>query len=220
LPYTLILQNDQLIIADRGENIRLDASNVVRTVKGKNKETIVLLNQISLPIEPGQLVALVGGSGAGKSTFMRTLLGIEPTTMGTVYLNGEDLRNNFNLYRNQIGYVPQKDIIHKDLKVEEALRYAARLRLPQDAEIEQIVEKTLTQIEMQEQRSVLVKDLSGGQLKRVSIGVELLVDPKLFFLDEPTSGLDPGLDKKMMQLLRKLADQGRTIVLVTRHQQH
>ncbi|MEB3191457.1 MAG: ATP-binding cassette domain-containing protein [Snowella sp.] len=215
LPYTLILQNDQLIIADRGENIRLDANSIVRTVKGKNQETIVLLNQISLPIEPGQLVALVGGSGAGKSTFMKTLLGIEPTTRGTVYLNGEDLRNNFNLYRNQIGYVPQKDIIHKELKVEEALRYAARLRLPKDADIDQIVEKTLTQIEMQERRSVLVKDLSGGQLKRVSIGVELLVDPKLFFLDEPTSGLDPGLDKKMMQLLRKLADQGRTIVLVT-----
>jgi len=215
LPYTLILQNDQLIIADKGDNIRLDASNIVRTVKGKKGETIILLNQISLPIEPGQLVALVGGSGAGKSTFMKTLLGIEPTTEGTVYLNGEDLRNNFNLYRNQIGYVPQKDIIHKELKVEEALRYAARLRLPKDADINQMVEKTLTQIEMQERRSVLVKDLSGGQLKRVSIGVELLVDPKLFFLDEPTSGLDPGLDKKMMQLLRKLADQGRTVVLVT-----
>ncbi len=215
LPYTLLLQNDQLFIADTGDNIRLDARNIVRTVQGSGKEQITLLNQISLPVEPGQLVALVGGSGAGKSTFMRTLLGIEPTTTGTVYLNGEDLRNNFNLYRNQIGYVPQKDIIHNSLTVVEALWYAARLRLPQDADIDEIIEKTLGQIEMQERRHVLVKNLSGGQLKRVSIGVELLVDPKLFFLDEPTSGLDPGLDKKMMQLLRKLADQGRTIVLVT-----
>ncbi|QHV01201.1 maltooligosyl trehalose synthase [Synechocystis sp. CACIAM 05] len=215
VPYTLVLQNDQLFIADTGDNIRLDARNIVRTVQGSQSEEITLLNQISLPIEPGQLVALVGGSGAGKSTFMRTLLGIEPTTSGTVYLNGEDLRNNFNLYRNQIGYVPQKDIIHSSLTVEEALRYVAKLRLPQDANIDEIVEKTLGQIEMQERRHVLVKKLSGGQLKRVSIGVELLVDPKLFFLDEPTSGLDPGLDKKMMQLLRKLADQGRTIVLVT-----
>lgn len=215
LPYTLVLQNNELIVADTGDNIRLDARNIVRTVQGSNNQTITLLNQISLPIEPGQLVALVGGSGAGKSTFMRTLLGIEPTTNGTVYLNGEDLRTNFNIYRNQIGYVPQKDIIHSTLTVVEALRYAAQLRLPNDADIDEIIEKTLGQIEMQEQRNVLVKKLSGGQLKRVSIGVELLVDPKLFFLDEPTSGLDPGLDKKMMQLLRKLADQGRTIVLVT-----
>ncbi|WP_228017054.1 FHA domain-containing protein [Synechocystis sp. LEGE 06083] len=159
LPYTLLLQNNQLFIADTGDNIRLDARNIVRTVKGNGNEQITLLNQISLPIEPGQLVALVGGSGAGKSTFMRTLLGIEPTTTGTVYLNGEDLRNNFNLYRNQIGYVPQKDIIHNSLTVVEALRYAAKLRLPQDADIDEIIEKTLGQIEMQERRHVLVKNL-------------------------------------------------------------
>lgn len=214
-PYTLVIQGDELLIADSGENIRLDAENILRIVKDKNGKPVTLLNDISLPIEPGQLVALVGGSGAGKSTFMRTLLGIEPTTSGTVYLNGENLRNNFNIYRNQIGYVPQSDIIHRDLRVEEVLRYTAKLRLPPDADIDAIIEKTLVDIEMVERRDVFVKNLSGGQLKRVSIGVELLVDPKLFFLDEPTSGLDPGLDKKMMQLLRKLADQGRTVILVT-----
>ncbi|BAQ66302.1 ATP-binding cassette domain-containing protein [Geminocystis sp. NIES-3709] len=214
-PYTLVIQGDELLIADNGDNIRLDAENILRVVKDKKGKPITLLNNISLPIEPGQLVALVGGSGAGKSTFMRTLLGIEPTTSGTVYLNGENLRNNFNIYRNQIGYVPQSDIVHRDLRVEEVLRYTAKLRLPNDADIDSIIEKTLVDIEMVERRDVFVKNLSGGQLKRVSIGVELLVDPKLFFLDEPTSGLDPGLDKKMMQLLRKLADQGRTVILVT-----
>jgi ABC-type multidrug transport system ATPase subunit len=214
-PYTLVIQGDELLIADNGDNIRLDAENILRVVKDKKGKSITLLNNISLPIEPGQLVALVGGSGAGKSTFMRTLLGIEPTTSGTVYINGENLRNNFNIYRNQLGYVPQSDIIHRELKVEEVLRYTAKLRLPADADIDSIIEKTLQDIDMVERRDVLVKKLSGGQLKRVSIGVELLVDPKLFFLDEPTSGLDPGLDKKMMQLLRKLANQGRTVILVT-----
>ncbi len=214
-PYTLVLQEDQLVVADRGDNIRLDVDQILRIVKDKNNQQIVLLNNISLPIEPGQFVAIVGGSGAGKSTFMRTLLGIEPTTKGVVYLNGENLRTNFNIYRNQIGYVPQTDIVHKDLRVEEVLKYAAKLRLPPDINIQQVVEQTLVQIEMLDRRDVLVKNLSGGQLKRVSIGVELLADPKLFFLDEPTSGLDPGLDKKMMQLLRKLADQGRTVILVT-----
>ncbi|MDH6100612.1 ATP-binding cassette domain-containing protein [Anabaenopsis sp. FSS-46] len=214
VPYTLVLQGDELVISDTGNYIRIDAKNIFRVVKNKNSQK-VLLNKISLAIEPGQLVALVGGSGAGKSTLMKTLLGIQPTNQGTVYINGENLRQSFNIYRNQIGYVPQSDIIHKELTVTEALRYAAKLRLPPDTDLNSIIQKTLTQIEMLGCRDVLVKNLSGGQLKRVSIGVELLVDPKLFFLDEPTSGLDPGLDKKMMQLLRKLANQGRTIILVT-----
>ncbi|HLO52482.1 MAG TPA: FHA domain-containing protein [Kamptonema sp.] len=205
-PFILILRCDELELQDRGNQIHLDADNLVIPKR---------LDRITLAIEPGQFVALVGGSGAGKSTLMRTLLGIEKTTDGVVYINGDNLRNNFNIYRNQIGYVPQDDIIHSELKVSEVLTYAAKLRLPPDIDVTRVVEKTLEDIEMSHRRNALVKQLSGGQRKRVSIGVELLADPKLFFLDEPTSGLDPGLDKKMMQLLRKLANQGRTVILVT-----
>ncbi|RCJ28550.1 maltooligosyl trehalose synthase [Nostoc minutum NIES-26] len=209
-PFTLVLRGDELQILDRGNQIRLDACNLVIQDKDKRR-----LDDISVPIEPGQFVALVGGSGAGKSTLMRTLLGVEQTTQGVVYLNGENLRNNFNMYRTHIGYVPQDDIIHQELTVTEVLTYAAKLRLPPDIDVTQVVEKTLQDVEMSHRQDAKVSELSGGQRKRVSIGVELLADPKLFFLDEPTSGLDPGLDKKMMQLLRKLADQGRTVILVT-----
>ncbi|MBE9032059.1 ATP-binding cassette domain-containing protein [filamentous cyanobacterium LEGE 11480] len=214
-PFTLLVEQEQLKLVDAGTQIRLDATQLVRKVKDQTGAERRLLDDISLAIEPGQFVALVGGSGAGKSTLMRTLLGIEPITAGKVLLNGNDLHSNFNIYRNQIGYVPQDDIIHRDLTVTEVLTYAAQLRLPPDANLRHVVETTLEQIEMGPRRHVLVSQLSGGQRKRISIGVELLADPKLFFLDEPTSGLDPGLDKKMMQLLRKLADQGRTIILVT-----
>jgi ABC-type multidrug transport system ATPase subunit/ABC-type multidrug transport system permease subunit len=209
-PFTLILRGDKLVLLDRGDQIRLDAYNLVIEDKSKRR-----LDDITLAIEPGQFVALVGGSGAGKSTLMRTLLGTELTTSGEVHLNGENLRTNFNIYRTQIGYVPQDDIIHRQLTVAEALTYAAQLRLPPDTDIKSVLEKTLSDVEMSHRRNALVSELSGGQRKRVSIGVELLADPKLFFLDEPTSGLDPGLDKKMMQLLRRLADQGRTVILVT-----
>jgi ABC transport system ATP-binding/permease protein len=213
--YSFCLQGDELVLLDRGDNIRLDAEDIVRMVRDKKKQPLIILNHISLPIEPSQLVAIVGGSGAGKSTFLKTLLGIEPTTSGTVYLNGEELRKNFNIYRTQIGYVPQYDIVHKDLTVGEVLYYAAKLRLPPDINTEEVIQKNLQQVELSERRNTLVRDLSGGQLKRVSIAVELLANPRLFFLDEPTSGLDPGLDKKMMELLAKLAKEGRTILVVT-----
>jgi ABC transport system ATP-binding/permease protein len=210
-PFTLVVRDDHLEILDQGDRIRLEAHNLLLETNGKRR-----LDDLSFAIEPGQFVALVGGSGAGKSTLMRTLLGIEKITKGAVQINGEDLQKNFNLYRTQIGYVPQDDIIHRELTVAEVLTYAAKLRLPPDIQLQPVVEQALESIKMTHRRHALVSDLSGGQRKRVSIGVELLADPKLFFLDEPTSGLDPGLDKQMMQLLQDLAHQGgRTIILVT-----
>ena len=214
-PFTLLYQGEVLELVDRGSSIRLDAHNLRREVKDKELGKKLILNDVSLAIEPGQLIAVVGGSGAGKSTLMKTLLGIEPTTSGTVFLNGDDHRQHFDIYRSQIGYVPQDDIVHLDLTVEEVLTYACKLRLPPDTDVAAVVKHTLSQIMLSHVKSSFVRDLSGGQRKRVSIGVELLADPKLFFLDEPTSSLDPGLGKEMMKLLRELADQGRTVVLVT-----
>lgn len=213
-PFTLLFRDEVLQIFDSGDQIRLDALNLVRKVRyGKTEKTI--LHDVSLAIEPGQLVAIVGGSGAGKSTLMKTLLGIAPTTSGSVLLNGDNLRQNFDLYRSEIGYVPQDDIVHYDLTIEEVLTYACELRLPPDTDIPAAVTRVLEQVKLTHVSRSQVQQLSGGQRKRVSIAVELLANPKLFFLDEPTSGLDPGLDKKMLLLLRELANQGRTIVLVT-----
>jgi ABC transport system ATP-binding/permease protein len=214
-PFALIYTREALELFNAGNRIRLDASNLERRVRDKVGKEKTILDRVSLVIEPGQLVGLVGGSGAGKSTLLKSLLGIEPITSGTIYLNGDDLQQNWAVYRSQIGYVPQDDIVHYDLTVEEVLTYACKLRLPPDTDIKQVIERTLEQVKLTHVRNTFVNRLSGGQRKRVSIGVELLADPKLFFLDEPTSGLDPGLDKEMMKLLRELADQGRTVALVT-----
>ncbi len=214
-PYLVLYTGDALELTNATNQIRLDAHKLVRKVTDKKGKEKVILNDVSLVLEPGQLVALVGGSGAGKSTLMKSLLGISPTSSGDVYLNGDNLRKNWAVYRSQVGYVPQDDIIHQELTVAEVLEYACKLRLPPDTNINEVITNTLEQIKLSHVRNTLVAKLSGGQRKRVSIGVELLADPKLFFLDEPTSGLDPGLDKEMMELLREQADQGRTIALVT-----
>ena len=214
-PYYLIYTSTAIELSSTTKNIRLDAHNLSLEVLDKAKDKKTILDDISLVIEPGQLVALVGGSGSGKSTLMKSLLRINHLDSGQVYLNGDDLRQNWAIYRSQVGYVPQEDIIHNNLTVEEVLKYACKLRLPPDTNVKEEVGKIIEQVKLAPVRHTLIRHLSPGQRKCVSIGVELLADPKLFFLDEPTSGLDPGLDKEMMQLLRELADQNRTIILVT-----
>ncbi|MDX9955722.1 MAG: FHA domain-containing protein [Anaerolineae bacterium] len=216
-PFSLVYSAGKLQQYVAAGGVRLDGVQLVREV-GKGERTKRILDDISLTIHPREFVALVGTSGAGKSTLMKALSGVVRAQQGQVLVNGDDLYQQFDLYRTMIGYVPQDDIIHKDLTVLDVLRYAAQLRLPPDttaAELEQRVEQVLQDVGMGGQSEQVVSSLSGGQRKRVSIAVELLAEPRLFFLDEPTSGLDPGLEKKMMYTLRHLADGGRTVVLVT-----
>ena len=192
---------------------RLDAVRLGMQVAGGR----MILDEISLSVQAGEFVALVGGSGAGKSTLMKAMNGYNPATHGNMFIDGEDLYSNLGAYRTLMGYVPQDDIIHRELPVRLALWYAAKLRLPDASasEIEGRIQNVLRTVEMTEHAGKPVRVLSGGQRKRVSIAVELLAQPDLLFLDEPTSGLDPGLEKKMMYDLNRLADQGRTVVLVT-----
>ena len=213
-PYLFTYNGAELKQHDESNNIRIDALQLKKI--GSN--STILLDDISLAIPPRKFVALVGGSGAGKSTLMDALNGLRPAQTGTVLYNGVDYYHNLAAFNTQLGYVPQDDIVHRELTVERALYYAARLRLPSDFTKKQIqwrIDEVLEDVEMSDRRGLLVSKLSGGQRKRVSIALELLANPSIFFLDEPTSGLDPGLDRKMMTLLRRLADRGRTVILVT-----
>lgn len=213
-PFKLTYTGTQLTQYDESNSIRIDALHLKR----EGNKHLVLIDDISLVIPPRKFVAIVGGSGAGKSTLMNALNGLQPADQGKILYNGQDYYSHLAAFSTQLGYVPQDDIIHRDLTVERALYFAAKLRLPDDfneAQIKKRIEEVLDDVDMKNRRKSLVSKLSGGQRKRVSIALELLANPSVFFLDEPTSGLDPGLDRKMMLLLRKLADKGHTIVLVT-----
>lgn len=214
-PNQLVLRGGRLQLMSEEGRLRLDAFHLGKTVGKEHKQ---ILRDVSLSIKPQEFVAVVGGSGAGKSTLVTALCGFKPATEGAVLLNGVDLYRNFDAYRNEMGYVPQDDIIHVDLTVEKALDYAARLRMPADttaAERHQRVREVIDELDLRSAKDTTIRQLSGGQRKRASIGVELLTRPSLFFLDEATSGLDPATESQMMKLLRKLADQGRTIILIT-----
>lgn len=214
----LLLFEDGQLIPYQSSGMRLDVMGLSKDVKTKAGSRRIL-DDIHLTILPREFVALVGGSGAGKSTLLNALVGIRRGE-GQVKLNGHDFYREYESFRSQLGYVPQSDILHACLTVEIALDYAARLRLPAGLtpnERQSRIEAVLDTVSMNTPaiRRTRISDLSGGQRKRVSIAAELLADPKLIYLDEATSGLDPGLEKKMMHTLRRMADEGRTVVLVT-----
>lgn len=197
--------------------ISVDTSQVVIT-RGKGRKTFVTGNGISLNIKPGELVAIIGGSGAGKSTILNCMCGYLPPSKGNVYINGLNLYQNFDSLKKLIGYVPQTDIVYDNLTLYDMLLYTAKLRLPKDAsasERDAAINRAISLVELNEKRNSYIKSLSGGQRKRASIAVELLSDPNLLFLDEPASGLDPGTERNLMASLRTMADNGKTVVLVT-----
>ena len=213
----LIYNKNQILYQVHDYGIRLDAIDIVKTVKVKGKKKDIA-QHIDFSASCGEFIAFVGGSGAGKSTFMKCISGVNKPTSGKVLINGSDLFSNYDVLKNLIGYVPQDDIVFNDLTLIDMLRYAANLRMPDDStrqEKEERINAVLDIVELADKKNVMIRNLSGGQRKRASISVELIADPKLFFLDEPTSGLDPGAERNLMITLRKMADSGKTIILVT-----
>ncbi len=206
--------------------VRVDAIGLQRVVRHRvTGEPLVLLDDVSISIYPSELVAIMGPSGAGKTTLLMALNGYEPPDRGEVRLAGENLYANFDRFRGLVGYVPQDDLLFKELTVREALYFTARLRLPDDttdAEIHDCIERVLADLKLTAQADQLIgsveeKVLSGGQRKRVNIALELITDPEVLFLDEPTSGLSAKDAADLVEVLRQLADRGRTVIL-TIHQ--
>ncbi|MGW0765205.1 FHA domain-containing protein [Streptomyces sp. NPDC002676] len=198
---------------DTGE-VSFSARHLTVTVDGGKQ----ILKDVSFGVPEKSLIAVIGPSGSGKSTLLKALTGYRPANQGEVLYDNRNLYKQFAELRQRIGLVPQDDILHKELSVKKALKYAAKLRFPADTtaqERDARIDEVLRELKLDVHKDKKVTSLSGGQRKRVSVALELLTKPSLIFLDEPTSGLDPGMDRDVMQLLRGLADDGRTVLVVT-----
>jgi ABC-type multidrug transport system ATPase subunit/pSer/pThr/pTyr-binding forkhead associated (FHA) protein len=219
-PFVLQADSAQgVAVYDTRSKTRIDCINIAKVVKNRSGGgSIRLLDDVGLTIQPNEFVGLLGPSGAGKSTLMDSLNGMRPASSGHVLINNLDLYRHLDSLKQSIGYVPQDDIIHRELTVYRTLYYVARLRLSSDVsrrEIDQIVNEVMDVTGLSERRDVPISQLSGGQRKRVSIAVELITKPSVIFLDEPTSGLDPATEEKIMKLFRQIAESGRTVILTT-----
>ena len=204
---------------------RLTVRNLCRVVQvrdtdqpGFRKKDKMILNHVNAEFASSELVAILGTSGAGKSTFVNCVIGYEKATSGTVELNGQDFSKSTE--KSLIGYVPQMDLIRPNLTVKKTLEYVAKLRLNSDvtqAERENNIQKCLKMLDIAPVKwQSRIRELSGGERKRVSIASELIPNPKLLFLDEPTSGLDPKTEKLLVLAMKKLAhENSKTFIVIT-----
>lgn len=177
----------------------------------------VLLRDIHLGIQPGHMVLLLGGSGAGKTTFVNAITGYEKAN-ARILLNGEDIYRRYKDMKYDIGLVPQEDLMRKDDTVLSTLLDSAKLRLPTsvtEKERNRMAEDTLKSFGLYSIRHSQVEKLSGGQKKRLSIAMEYIANPSLFILDEPDSGLDGVIAVNLMKRLRGIADEGKIVIVIT-----
>ncbi len=210
---TLLIQQREC-----GQAVKLECVGLTRTAVNGRAETKTLLDNITLSFEPGEFIGILGPSGAGKTSLLTALNGFTRPSRGQVLYNEIPLDTASAMLRNTIGYVPQDDILHPELSVEDSLGYIARLRLSPDMDSVQrnsIVDGTIETLGLSQVRRTPLHQLSGGQRKRVSIGAELLVRPSILFLDEPTSGLDPSTEDRLMRHFRSMAHNGTTVVITT-----
>src|SRR5262249_446402 len=217
-PFLFTLQGGLIRSIDNSRSLRLEARDLTKAIPVGRGKTKTLLDGINLVVDPGEFVSILRPSGCGQSTLMDALHGRRRATGGRALANGEDFSLHYDNFRTSLGYVPQKDIAHTGLTVYKALWYTARLRLPNDTDRDELkarVEQVLAEMELTPHSRTLVANLSGGQIKRVSLGAELLAQPALLYIDEATSGLDAGTEARMMKLFRQPAEQGRSILCIT-----
>lgn len=212
---TLLYQADKEGAAVSAEDVLsvwIEERNAWQRMKKKT-----LLKDIHMEIPSGNMVLVLGGSGAGKTTFMNAVMGFEPAE-GEVRYGNTDIYKEYSKMKYDIGYVPQQDLLRMNDTVYATLQNAARMRLPKDTgdeEYTQAVERAIEKLGLDRVRDSMVVKLSGGQRKRLSIAVEYVGNPSLFFLDEPDSGLDGTMARSLMENLRCIADDGKIVMVIS-----
>ena len=218
-PYVFRFADQHLTTVSKGQHAHLLCVNLSKDVIDRGTgETLRILSDITIEFVPSEFVVILGPSGSGKSTLLNALSGRSLASSGHVIFNEQDLYLHFDAVKKRMAIVPQKDLLHSQLTLRDALTYTARLRLPsgiKGQEIRERVEKAVEGVEMADRIDTVISNYSGGQVKRASLANEMLADPSLLFIDEATSGLDEHSDREIMELLRRLSDDGKTIVCIT-----
>ena len=218
-PYSFTFDGSSLVTAATTNDAELLCSQLSREVIDRTSgKPIKILNDVSLLIQPCEFTVIIGPSGGGKSTLLNALSARQPATSGIVLLNGQNLYTHFDAIKKNMALVPQKDVLHSELPLRHALLYTAKLRLPPDLGeqgYQKVVDEYLETVDLGDRANTSIKNLSGGQVKRASLANEIISEPNLLFVDEATSGLDEHTDHEIMQIFRRIAEGGKTVLCIT-----
>ena len=213
--YFFEFTGDAILRVDQAQHGRVAAHGLTVEVQ-KDGRPLRILKGVSLEIGRGEFIGILGGSGQGKSTLLNALCGANPATSGEVLISGVPLDRGDQANAAGVGFVPQDDIVHRELTVAAAITYSARLRLALPADqTAALVDRVIERLALTGHRDQRIARLSGGQRKRVSVAIELLAKPSVLFLDEPSSGLDPATEADLMALLQSLRLTNLTVVCTT-----
>jgi ABC-2 type transport system ATP-binding protein len=191
------------------DGLMIEVANLTKRYGGH-----AAVSNISFKVGHGEIVGLLGPNGAGKSTTMRILAGYLPATSGTVRIAGLDVFRHSDQVRRRIGYMPENNPLHHDLRVREYLRFRARLKGLRRAEANRRVDTVMEQCGLAEVSRRIIGQLSKGYRQRVGLADALVHEPPLIILDEPTIGLDPNQIRSVRQLIKGLAS-AHTVVIST-----
>lgn len=196
----------------------LELKDVTYAIR-RNGEEMPLVNGVSIRVPKGHFMAIVGPSGCGKTSLLKTIAGLNPETSGDLYWEGRNLSKDRDFTPTEIGYVPQFSIAYDALTVDESIEASTHLRVGgcDDDDINGRINRVLQETGLGEIGDRSVKVLSGGQMRRLGLAMELVSDPKILLCDEVTSGLDPRSEREIVHLLRDLSRKDGRIILSVTH---
>lgn len=225
---TIRIDAGQVLRCNFTDRIIEEERNIVRSLEVRDlvcrfRNNQVALDGISFSVQRGEMVCVMGASGAGKSTLMRSLSGQFPPSMGDILFNGRSLYGNYETLRKYVAYVPQHDAFDEHLTIEENIDFSAALRSPHLSRRDRLrrIDGRLAELGLNERRNYVVgaankKVLSGGERKRLNIGLDMISSADIYLFDEPTSGLSSKDSEHVIDIIRGLSH--NKIVLVTIHQ--
>jgi ABC-2 type transport system ATP-binding protein len=192
------------------EEALIEFSNVNKSFRKK-----IVLDSINLKIKRGEIFALIGKSGSGKSTLLNLLLGIYSPDSGKIIFKGKDVTGNSKYIRQIVGLTTQENSFYDKLSVYENMRYYSNLYRIKTKYADAHIDTLLKSVGLETSKDSLAENLSGGMKRRLDFAISILHDPELLILDEPTTGLDPLLVKQFWEIVKKVNEEGKTIIVIS-----
>ncbi|PIN86583.1 hypothetical protein COV19_03630 [Candidatus Woesearchaeota archaeon CG10_big_fil_rev_8_21_14_0_10_44_13] len=192
------------------EEALLEIKNGIKKFSGRK-----ILDGIDFSMNKGDFLGIVGGSGSGKTTLLKVIVGYHKLDSGKIHFNGKDVTRKTSIIKKKVGYCTQENSFYPGLSIKENMYYYGRMYGLWGKRLKKRVSELLSLVELDGYEDNLAKNVSGGMKRRLDLAISLLHDPEIIVFDEPTTGLDPFLRKKIWMLMKRINEEGKTLIVIS-----